>query len=379
MDSVPSIPGSATVRRVRVRPGVTALAVAGLLAVAGAQAQTQAASPPSASESPNAANFAAYVHLSPRVVKIHAREPGGRIALGSGVPIARDLVVTNCHVTRRAESIQVAIGATFGVTGYEVVAQASDPEHDLCVLRTEVGMPIEPIPMGAAPRVGDPVWGLGFSGGFGVRMHPGEVTALYPHDGGKVLQTSTSFNLGASGGGLFNAAHELVGILTFRDRAGAAQFYSMPVAWVAQVLSYRPFVPVAPLGPAPVTAFWERAVDDQPPFLRANALEATRRWSDLETMALNWVDREPDNATAWLVLGRTFLQTGKLVEAIQAFNACLAADNEFAAAWYQLGVAHLLSNQAERADEVADSLAMIDAPLARALKQRTIEFRAPAR
>lgn len=364
MERVPSIPGSKRVGRARAV--FTALAVT--LGVQAAHAQ----------DSPIAANFAAYVQLAPRVVKIHAREPGGRIALGSGVPIGRDLVVTNCHVTRRAKSIQVAIGAAFGVTAYEVIGQASDPEHDLCLLRTEVGMPVEPFAMGASPRVGDPVWGMGYSGGFGVRMHPGEVTALYPYEGGKVLQSSTSFNLGASGGGLFNAAHDLVGIMTFRDRAGAAQYYSMPVAWVVQVLANRPFEPVAPLDTT-ATAFWERAVEDQPLFLRANALEATQNWAELESMLLNWVESEPDNATAWLILGRTFLHTGRLVDAIQAFNACLSTDREFAPAWFQLGIAHLLSNQSERADEVYESLAMIDAPLARALKLRTIEHRNPAR
>ena len=194
--------------------------------------------------------------VGPRIVRIVARGIDGRTGLGSGVPIAPDRVVTNCHVTRRASSIAIMVGAGFDAPSNAVVAQASDAEHDLCVLRTETPLPLAPVPIGSAPRVGDRVVGLGFSGGITLRVHPGEVMGLFAFHGAEVLQTSTAFNLGASGGGLFNSANELVGIMTFRGRARIGQFYSLPVAWVARVLAERPFVPVVPQ--IADRAFWER-------------------------------------------------------------------------------------------------------------------------
>ena len=90
--------------------------------------------------------------------------------------------------------------------------------------------------------------------------------SLYPWDGASVVRSSTAFNSGASGGGLFNRADELIGILTFRGRGGTAPFFSLPVAWVGGLLGRSSFVAVAPQGPAP--SFWEKEGSEQPPFLR---------------------------------------------------------------------------------------------------------------
>jgi S1-C subfamily serine protease len=257
--------------------------------------------------------------VGPRIVRIVARGIDGRTGLGSGVPIAPDRVVTNCHVTRRASSIAIMVGAGFDAPSNAVVAQASDAEHDLCVLRTETPLPLAPVPIGSAPRVGDRVVGLGFSGGITLRVHPGEVMGLFAFHGAEVLQTSTAFNLGASGGGLFNSANELVGIMTFRGRARIGQFYSLPVAWVARVLAERPFVPVVPQ--IADRAFWERDPADQPMFLRANALEAMQDWTQLALLARDWIAREPDDPAGWLALGKALLHEGRLDDAPLA-RAC---------------------------------------------------------
>jgi hypothetical protein len=51
---------------------------------------------------------------SDSVYVVEARSAGGAIKRGSAVAIGRDMLLTNCHVTRAATHIQVAATATRG-------------------------------------------------------------------------------------------------------------------------------------------------------------------------------------------------------------------------------------------------------------------------
>ncbi len=213
--------------------------------------------------------------VPPSVVRVMVEGADGRIGIGSGVPITRQTVVTNCHVTRGAKSMDVVVGEGVDAGRFPVAQQAADPARDLCVLRTKGYLPVKAASIGPAPKVGDPVLALGFSGGSDVRAHPGKIDAAYPLDGGEVLMTGTAFSHGSSGGGLFNTANELVGILTFHGSEGSGQFYSVPATWIAAVLADRPFQRIsAHAGDG--RAFWEEELDKQPAFLRSNAMQAAR-------------------------------------------------------------------------------------------------------
>jgi hypothetical protein len=240
-----------------------------------------------------------FVAVAPRIVRIRAIAADGRVSWGSGVPVALDKVATNCHVTRHAHSIEVVIGTRYRGTSIGVAAQASDMELDLCILRTSKALPFRPIPLGPLPRPGHGVVGLGFSGGLAVRIHPGTVVDLHPYSGDDVIQTSTAFESGASGGGLFNASHELIGIMTFRDRLGK-QFFSLPASFICRVLREQPFIPVRPQ--SATVAFWERDLEAQPAFLRAEVLRAMEKWDELEALARRWTAEEPRNLNAWRTL-----------------------------------------------------------------------------
>ncbi len=260
-----------TVTRAATATAATAVFVlAGLAASDASQAATLLPEAPPAAAAAEAATAPGrpvlFQRIGARIVRVIAAEDGGRTGFGSGVPIGRNLVVTNCHVTRHAHAIQVVARGDEGGVALDVEAQAIDVEHDLCLLRTAASLPVAPFPTGAPPRLGDWVVGIGYTGGLRLGIQTGLVTALYPWDGASVVRSSTAFNSGASGGGLFNRADELIGILTFRGRGGTAPFFSLPVAWVGGLLGRSSFVAVAPQGPAP--SFWEKEGSEQPPFLR---------------------------------------------------------------------------------------------------------------
>ena len=72
-----------------------------------------------------------FVGLGASVLRIEAPRERGGFALGSAVVVAPEQVVTNCHVTREARSINVVRGGM----RLSATAQASDPARDLCLLR----------------------------------------------------------------------------------------------------------------------------------------------------------------------------------------------------------------------------------------------------
>ena len=125
-----------------------------------------------------------------------------------------------------------------------------------------------PVGIGPSPQRGEAVVAIGFTGGINIRMYAGEVLALHAYDGNEVIQSSTAFDSGASGGGLFTADGRLVGLITFRSRIGAPRYFSAPAQWIKTALEQQAFKPIAPNFSG--RAFWEHAGAELPEFLQAD-------------------------------------------------------------------------------------------------------------
>ena len=69
--------------------------------------------------------------LSASVLKIESLRVQGGFSLGTGVVVAPERLVTNCHVTHDALKINVLRGGQ----RWLAVSQRSDVGHDLCLLR----------------------------------------------------------------------------------------------------------------------------------------------------------------------------------------------------------------------------------------------------
>jgi len=140
-------------------------------------------------------------------LKIDVIRSDGRRELGSGVLIAPERLLTNCHVVRNASQITVSRG---GILACQFRHGGFLP--DLCLLKLP-GHPGNPPPI-AEPdsiKVGQSVYAAGYSGGK-FTVNTGHIKGLFTCacDGGKVIQTSAQFDPGASGGGLFNEKGELI-------------------------------------------------------------------------------------------------------------------------------------------------------------------------
>jgi serine protease Do len=234
------------------------------------------------------------IGLSNSIVKVITENRGGSISVGTGVVLGRGKVVTNCHVTQKAERIQLLHdGMTWNVT-----AQASDVQHDLCLLSAQ-RLDLPAVKVGSATQLkpGDDVAAAGFA--FGQRPHfaPGKVVNLHALDNGNVVQTTAQFFPGDSGGALIDRDGKLVGILSFFSPDGPQQFFAVPVDWfVERVNNQQDYVDIAPLAGAP---FWLRnSLAELPFFMQAAALEARGDWPQLWSVAQEWLRKEPLNPQA---------------------------------------------------------------------------------
>jgi serine protease Do len=270
-------------------------------------------------------DHAVLLSLSASVLKIEVLRVQGGFSLGSGVVVAAETLVTNCHVTRDAVKINVLRG---GVR-WLATAQQSDIDRDLCVLRVP-GLQASAVPLGQAERLapGQTVSALGYTGGLGLQSSQGEVIALHRVDGGRVIQSSNWFSSGASGGGLFDQELRLVGILTFRLRGGEAHYFAAPVEWLRPMLDAPLAETYAEVGPdrSKRLAYWQRPVLDQPRFLKAALLQRDDQWLELESLASEWAHADASDPEPWYLMGLALAQMNRLPEAQYALECALAIE-----------------------------------------------------
>ena len=140
------------------------------------------------------------------------------VGIGSAVAIGRQTLVTNAHVVQGAIEIQVNTwtGRTFDTR----VAAAAFLD-DLAVVRTVAALPAV-ARLGTDPAPGDTVRIAGFPYGGRLRLVEGRVTDDQPGDRygqrGRVMRIDATIAPGNSGGPVFNAAGELVGVAFGADR-----------------------------------------------------------------------------------------------------------------------------------------------------------------
>lgn len=174
-----------------------------------------------------------FAEIAPSVARVNVLDASGRaVATGSGVVIEAGTLITNCHVARRGPQLNVKIGQDT----LPAELSLADEALDLCQLRV-AGLEAPSVEIGsvASLRTGQKVFAIGAPQGLDLTISDGIVSSLREVAGGTVIQTTAPISPGSSGGGLFNTAGQLVGIMTFQHRYGQNLNFALPADWIGEM------------------------------------------------------------------------------------------------------------------------------------------------
>jgi tetratricopeptide (TPR) repeat protein len=153
---------------------------------------------------------------------------------------------------------------------------------------------------------------------------------------------------GSSGGGLFNAEGELVGITTFYLKDAQSLNFALPVEWIAEVAGRK--IRERPRGEAPGVP--EPRTRPQTGWAkRADALVEAKDWQGLLAHCRRETQAEPGDYSAWFYIGIAYGQMGRHREAIEANQEALHLKPDYAMAWGNLAAAYANSGNRSAALE----------------------------
>lgn len=153
--------------------------------------------------------------------------------LGSGFVMSSDgYIITNNHVVRKAEEIEVILE---GGKKYNAEIVGTDPVTDLALLKIDPEEPLPAVEMGdsSALQIGDGVFAIGNPFGLGHTVTAGIVSAkgralgIGRYD--NFIQTDAAINPGNSGGPLFDYEGKVVGVNTAVMARGQGLGFAIPI------------------------------------------------------------------------------------------------------------------------------------------------------
>ena len=260
--------------------------------------------------------------LSNSVLRVKVMLPNGNLGLGSAVVIGKNEVITNCHVVTDATNVAVIVNGE----PHKATAIKADWHHDLCMLTVEnLDVPSVKIGASKALKYDESIFTIGYPDETKTPVNTfGEVKGLFPMDGSVVIRASSAFRLGASGGGAFDDAGNLVGIITLKSKGNAAQYFFIPVEWVQALMSK----PALALGVKSEKPFWAMAAAQRPYFMQVVQPYVSQEWSALLKVAAQWVQNEPNTAESWFYLAAAEFATNDYSHAEEHFKKVLALNNQ---------------------------------------------------
>jgi S1-C subfamily serine protease len=309
-----------------------------------------------------------FQRVSPSVFVVEALDENGKpLMLGSGVAMARDFLITNCHVVQSCSSLRVSRGKE----NWTARLIQAVPGHDLCGLRPS-GFTLRPVEVRPSSKLatGEHVYAIGSPEGLELTFSEGVISALRETEGVHMIQTSAPISPGSSGGGLFDAHGNLVGITSFQLREGQSLNFAIPGEWVSGMLS----------------SSTEAAAKSSTRF--SDAELESRAWLEIGLEAVKKEDydlavhsfrkcadlKQSDASRAWLELGhidesansytasdayKAWLQkyswsTQEVQErAVAAFEKALELKPDCAEAWRELAWVHWQRNEYDQAISAA--------------------------
>lgn len=159
------------------------------------------------------------------------------VARGSAVAVTKAILATNCHVAMMGNFLVVKIDDSnrVGRLLYK------DEKQDLCLVEVP-GVTFQPVAIrdSSQVKIGEVVFAVGNPQGTEKTLSQGIISNRHNVDGGVWLQTDATISFGSSGGGLFDAQGELIGITS---KMGGNFGFATPTEWILSVLHPEQITP----------------------------------------------------------------------------------------------------------------------------------------
>lgn len=297
------------------------------------------------------------------VVMIRGYTENGGVSYGSGVVIAENKVITNCHIFRSTKQPWISRGED----SYTIASVQADRWHDLCLVST-LSLPFEPVTLGKGNEIkrGQEVLAIGHSNGVPSPLtSSGSVNSTYEFEGGKVIRSSAKFLMGASGSGIFDLEGKLLGINTFKTPGRPAYFYSLPIEWLANLEK----LPIETKFPIMGKTFWEEDDNNKPFFMQIAIPELNKDWPKLAQVAEKWIGIDPKNSDAWYELGIAHENLNKIDEAKKAYQQSVLLDASNTDSLFRLGVIAQSAGDEDDMRSINLAIANVDRKLAKEFSQ----------
>lgn len=143
------------------------------------------------------------------IYRVEVPDPNSKqIGFGTGVLVARDKILTNCHVLKNHPGWPRVVHRQTGQQFY-VTKHYNLGNHDACILVG--GFSGTPVRLNADIHEGENIWIFGYPAGLSV-VGKGTVKGLVDTDAGKSILLAAFCAPGSSGGPVVNSKGELVGL-----------------------------------------------------------------------------------------------------------------------------------------------------------------------
>ncbi len=135
------------------------------------------------------------------------------LSQGSAVAITKNIMITNCHVIEKLSYIVFI----YEGSAYPAVRVAGDEKKDLCYIKsTRKNLyPVQSFKSSNNIKVGEEVYAIGSPNGLENTLSEGIVSGIREDNNITLIQTNAAISPGSSGGGLFDASGNLIGINTW--------------------------------------------------------------------------------------------------------------------------------------------------------------------
>lgn len=313
-----------------------------------------------------------FMRASPSVVVITVLDSDGRAgALGSGVVIEANEVLTNCHVTNKGNRYQVSRNGK----SFEGKLRYADRERDLCQLNVP-GLDARAADIGLRKglQVGQRVYAIGAPQGLELTISEGLISSLRDFGGVKLIQTTAAMSAGSSGGGLFDEEGTLVGITTFYVAQGQNLNFALPVEWIVD-LPQRAQMQDTLVSRGQRTAVewlnqfvilgekedWQGTLKLAQEYVRSdpeswiawwqlfNAYRHLKQTEQFIAQAKAFLRRAPSRTDVWSLLGEAYADLGQRRDAVTAYQESVRLSPDNPHFWFSLGEAYARIGQMERA------------------------------